>query len=202
MDHRERRSGLVDLLTEMWPSVTLAALDVGDVRVGPRVLVERKTVHDLVVSIRDGRLYRQLYALCGACPRPLLLIEGPTSLPAAGMSAASLRGVLLSVAVGYRVPMLRTTSVRESCIYLARLAEREQRRLVRSPQPPAERTGPLAVLAAVPGVGEERAAALLQHFGTVGRALDAPLEQLIAVPGIGPETARCIRRASTGGRDP
>ena len=103
----------MDLLVPLWPQVALGTLGIGDVHIGSRVIVERKTVPDLVQSVSDGRLFRQLYVLCGECPRPLLISEGSTPIPVAGLDAESLRGILLSIAVGYRVPMLRTMSTQE-----------------------------------------------------------------------------------------
>ena len=179
----------MDLLLPLWPGVAVGSLVVGDVRIGTRVIVERKTVHDLVQSIADGRLFRQLYALCGECSRPLLIIEGSTPLPAAGLDAESLRGILLSVAVGYRIPMLRSMGVQETAVYLARIAAREERRLGRVGSSRAEVVGPLSVLAAVPGVGEERAAALLRHFGTLKDVFAAAPSELREVPGVGPTVA-------------
>jgi Fanconi anemia group M protein len=201
VDHRERASGLVDQLARRWPSVAVGALVVGDVRIGPRILVERKTIEDFVASIRDRRLYRQLFAMCGECSRPLLVLEGPTPIPVAGLDPEALRGILLSVAIGYRVPMLRTLSVVETASYLAGVAVREERRLERSKYP-TKQPGPLSVLASVPGVGEERAAALLERFGDVATVLCAPASALRQVPGVGPHTARTIRRVAQGRRDP
>lgn len=200
IDHRERPSGLVDLLLPLWPQVAVGTLGVGDARIGPRVLVERKTVRDLVQSIADGRLFRQLHALCVECMRPLLVIEGSSPIPAAGVEAEALRGVLLSVAIGYRVPMLRTMSTQETAVYLARIAAREERRLARGAAHAGSPTGPLAILAAVPGVGEERAAALLARFGSVRGVFGAPAAALTEVPGIGPATAQAVERV--GGMAP
>jgi len=192
VDHRERPSGLVDLLLPLWPRIAVGTLGIGDVHVGPRVLIERKTVPDLVQSIADGRLFRQLYAMCGESARPLLVIEGSTPIPVAGLDAESLRGVLLSVAVGYRVPMLRTMSTQETAVCIARLAAHEERRLARDAHRRPQATGPLAVLASIPGVGEERAAALLARFGSVRQIFNTPRAALEEVPGIGPETARAV----------
>ena len=155
VDHRERASGLIEEVRDLWTPVGVATLPMGNVAIGTRVLIERKTVHDFVVSLRDDRLFRQLYALRGESARPLLIVEGADSLPAAGVGAEALRGVLLSVMVGYGIPMLRTRDTGETAVFVAHIARREQRRLCRAR--PKPKVGPLAVLAAIPGVGEERA---------------------------------------------
>ncbi len=59
VDANESRSGLAKLLAESWDYVRVRRLDVGDVAIGPNVLVERKTTDDFLASIGDGRLFRQ-----------------------------------------------------------------------------------------------------------------------------------------------
>ena len=192
VDHRERPSGLVDALLPLWPAVAVGMLTVGDVHIGRRVLVERKTIQDFVSSVSDGRFFRQLHAMCGESHRPLLVLEGSCSIPAAGLATEALRGILLSVAVGYRIPMLRTMDVHETAIYLARMAAQEERRLASGSVRRSAKAGPLSVLAAVPGVGEERAGALLSHFGNLRSVFTATPDDLRDVEGVGPHTARRI----------
>lgn len=50
-----------------------------------------------------------------------------------------------------------------------------------------------SALDAIPGVGGERKAAILKHFGSVKRVKEASVEDLCAVPGVGPKLARTIR---------
>jgi len=197
VDHRERASGLVDALQSRWPLVGVGTLDVGDVCVGARIRIERKTVHDLAASLGDGRLFRQLHALCRAVERPLLVVEGRDSWAVAGLRVASLRGLLLSVAVGYRIPMLRTLDVQETATWIALAATQEARRLARGVRP--RRVGPTAVLAAIPGVGDHRARLLLHDLGSVEQVFRASEARLQAVEGIGSETARRIRTTGEAG---
>ncbi|GMV42417.1 MAG: UvrABC system protein C [Myxococcales bacterium] len=51
----------------------------------------------------------------------------------------------------------------------------------------------------VPGIGDARKRALLQHFGSLKRLRAATPEQMAEVPGIGPELAAAIARALTVG---
>jgi DNA processing protein len=50
-------------------------------------------------------------------------------------------------------------------------------------------------LTMVPGIGPQNCRALLEHFGTAGRVLDAVPGSLSSVPGIGPKLARKIASA-------
>ncbi len=51
-----------------------------------------------------------------------------------------------------------------------------------------------SVLDEIPGVGEKRKQALLSHFGSAARLLQATAEQIAEVPGFGLKTARIIRQ--------
>src|SRR5437899_2593938 len=53
----------------------------------------------------------------------------------------------------------------------------------------------LVCLTMVPGVGPHTSRALLERFGTAGRALDASVADLCAVPKVGPKLAAQITRA-------
>lgn len=49
-----------------------------------------------------------------------------------------------------------------------------------------------SALDAIPGLGDTRKAALLQHFGSVAKLRGASLEEIVEVPGIGLTTARTV----------
>jgi len=63
VDDREGPSGLAARLAERWDDVRVARLLTGDIQVGARVLVERKTAADFLASLRDARIFRQLASL-------------------------------------------------------------------------------------------------------------------------------------------
>ncbi len=76
VDDREAAGGLVAEVAARWSPTFVGRLEIGDVEVGARVVVERKTVPDLVASLHDGRLFEQAAAMDRAWARPLLVVEG------------------------------------------------------------------------------------------------------------------------------
>ena len=54
----------------------------------------------------------------------------------------------------------------------------------------------------MPGLGEMRRKALLQHFGSLKRLSAATVEEITEVPGIGRRTAEAIVAALGGGSQP
>ena len=205
VDDRESASGLPEAVAALWTPTRVGRLAVGDVEVGPRVIVERKTVHDLVVSLRDGRLFRQAYALGSAAPRPLLIVEGEDGFAAAGVPPDSLRGLLLTLTIGYRIPLLRTGSTVETAVTIARIAEQEARRAARRGRPHPDRPSPeraaLAILGTIPGIGDEKARRLVETFGSVRSVAQASEEELTAAAGIGRRSAGRIHEALSGPAD-
>lgn len=78
VDSREP-SDVIDLLRRDWPALTVMALQSGDFSAPlptGLLLIERKTVSDLLGSIADGRLFTQAQALAQNARWPLLVIHG------------------------------------------------------------------------------------------------------------------------------
>ncbi|MEN8150439.1 MAG: ERCC4 domain-containing protein [Planctomycetota bacterium] len=201
VDDREGASRLPGAVAAAWANTLVGRLPVGDVQVGERILVERKTLRDFVSSLEDGRLFRQAHALNAACRRPLILLEGEDAFDLLGLSGEALRGVLLSLLVGYRIPVFRTDSVLDTAATVGRIARQEARRIARAA---ARRRGPtpgrkaLDVLGCVPGVGDLRARSLVDEFGSVRKIAQLTEEQLVQAKGIGPATAKNTARAMRG----
>lgn len=75
VDVREFRSALPSLLHGRGMVVVPCQLTVGDYVLTPDICVERKSVRDLISSLRNGRLYNQAETMLQHYKNPLLLIE-------------------------------------------------------------------------------------------------------------------------------
>jgi ERCC4-type nuclease len=183
--------------------LTFAHLEVGDYRVEDRMIFERKTLIDLAESIKDGRLFRQAWALATLAEplRGALILEGTgADLATSAMRREAIQGALITVTLFFGVPILRSMSGEETARLMAYAAgqartfacgalPRQGRR------PKGRRRAQLAVLQSLPGVGSARAERLLASFGSVESVITAGVAQLEAVPGVGRRTARAIRWA-------
>ncbi|WP_299080487.1 ERCC4 domain-containing protein [uncultured Paraglaciecola sp.] len=76
-DDRESTSGILGLLQDH-PQVALEIkrMAYGDYLINNWLIVERKQVKDLLVSIIDGRLFQQANRMCQSPYQSLLIIEG------------------------------------------------------------------------------------------------------------------------------
>ncbi|GKZ79635.1 hypothetical protein AnigIFM56816_003838 [Aspergillus niger] len=75
IDVREFRSALPSLLHGNNMIIVPCQLTVGDYILTPDICVERKSVRDLISSLRNGRLYNQAETMLQHYKNPLLLIE-------------------------------------------------------------------------------------------------------------------------------
>ncbi len=77
VDDRERNAAVLAALRHSpCARVRLERLDVGDYRVDDALLIERKTMLDLVASIKDGRLFAQGLGLANAPQASAIILEG------------------------------------------------------------------------------------------------------------------------------
>jgi ERCC4-type nuclease len=201
-DDRERASGVLACLKAR-PDVecVVERLAVADYRVEERVLVERKTIADFAASLVDGRLFAQAAKLVRQAERAVLILEGTGgALAMPGVSREALQGALIAIGVFHGIAVLRSADAEKTARLLVHLG-RQVRRFARGGlprpgyRPKGKRARQLFLLQGLPGVGPERAARLLERFGSVEAVVQAPPEALAEVEGIGEKTAARIRWA-------
>lgn len=202
-DDRELTGGVVDALRRQeGVSVDVQRLPLGDYLIDDTLLVERKTLPDLVASIKDGRLFRQGYRLAGSPCRNALILEGTSrDLADSEMRREAIQGALISLTLYLGIPLLRSRDPSETAQIM--LFAARQGRLAASGMPsrpggrrPRKKNRiQTRVLQGLPGVGAERARRLLERFGTLEAVTQADTRELASVRGIGPATAEAIRWA-------
>jgi len=203
VDDREMAGGKVPaaLAARGDAAVEIARLEVGDYRVEHRVVVERKTAADFAASLIDGRLFRQAAALALAPERAVLVLEGrDQDWRDTGVRREALQGALIAIGVFFGVAVLQSDDPEETArllVYLARQAQRAARGGLPRPgyRPKGKRARQLFLLQGLPGVGPERAARLLERFGSVQAIMAASADDLASVDGIGEKTAAKMRWA-------
>lgn len=196
----ERRSGIVEALRRDGVDVELSRLPVADYDVGNGVLVERKTVADLHLSIERGRLWRQLGMLRDACRLPYLFVEGP-DLRSGPIPPRAIRGACLA-AIGQGIAVVQTRDSCDSAIWRTLLAarasgvrrQRDRPAYAQRLSPPATQVRE-AMLAAVPGISVATARSLLAQFGSVASIVGAGPDAWLAVPGMGQKRVQALLSA-------
>ncbi|MCU0580085.1 MAG: helix-hairpin-helix domain-containing protein [Desulfobacterota bacterium] len=205
-DHRERDHDLLSLLREIDPEMEIAALPYGDYLINGEITVERKTAGDFLISIMDGRLFRQLSRLKKHCRRPLLLIEGDPYATDLSFDPRAIRGALLSTQVIWYIPVLFSKSREETRDIFLTIGRQEESGAslltVRGNYRPKRlQSKQLCLLQGLPHVGPKLARRLLDHFGSVIGVLNGTVDDLLMVEGLGRVSAQAIREILDEGFD-
>lgn len=200
VDYRERSSRVIHSLEQSGQAqLSFEQMKLGDYQTAGW-LFERKTLLDFAASVIDGRLFSQAYRLAESKQSCAIILEGTSQdLAAIRVHRNALQGAIVSLTLIYQLPILRSRGPEET----AQLLLFAGHQLCRSESDWAQRTGPrpkrlrklqLYVLEGLPGIGPQKAAALLDHFGTVRAAMTAPKKELCRIRGIHHLTAAKIER--------
>lgn len=207
-DDREAQGAVVEALGRRASvCLRLSRLPVGDYRIDDALLFERKTLPDLVASIKDGRLFAQGLRLAQAPLRAAIILEGRSrDLADSRMRREAIQGALVTLTLFLGIPLLRSLDPEETANLMLFAARQGQTyasgALPRKGQRPRGKAHVQShILQGLPGVGPERARRLLERFGTIEAVIAARADALASVPGIGKGTAQAIRWAVEEPRD-
>jgi Fanconi anemia group M protein len=197
VDYRERRSGIVELLSQALVEVEVKPLKQGDFIINHSITIERKTGKDFIISLMNGRLFRQASRLKRFAQIPILLLEGnpyPTDIP---IAPSALKGAIISLNTHFYLPIIYSRHLNDTVNILKLIGSQQTRYrsgvLRRSGSPPKDhRNRQLYLLQGLPEVGPILAKRLLNHFGSVNSILNASEMELTAVPGVGQGVANAI----------
>jgi len=201
VDDRERDKALLQCLMEReGVALTRERLSLGDYCVDGTVLFERKTAADFARSLIDGRLFSQASRLVQATERPAYILQGDgEEWRSTGVRREALQGALITLMLIFDLPVFRANDSEETARVLVYAGSQLMRlrtggdRVYRQTKAKRKTTRQRRVLQSLPGIGPERARALLERFGSVEACILASSAELSAVDGIGSKTAEAIR---------
>lgn len=175
---------------------------------GEMLIIERKTVSDLLSSIKDGRLFQQVTAIRAKSKWGYLMVTGAlthsldghviTENRTTGWRFDDVAGALLTVQeLGVSLIHCQSDSHYEDAII--RLARRD-RKATKPIEPRTQAhvlTDAEKILTSLPGIGLERAGLLLGEFGSAAYAIAwlTWLNTWAEISGIGDGTKNNVRRA-------
>ncbi len=202
VDHRELKSGVAAYLQDNTDAtIHFAQLPLGDYCIDDLFLFERKTLPDLLASIKDGRIFRQVCRLASSPYRSVIILEGSSSdILQSQMSREAIQGVLIQISIFLRIPVLRAKDAEETAKLILFTRNQSQKlsgevngtRHFPHKRPQAKHKTQLYILQGIPGIGPKRAQVLLDHFASVEAVFSASEEELLHVGGINRKTARTI----------
>ncbi len=184
-------------------------LDVSDyliVNKSYEVAIERKEINDFVNSIVDGRIFRQAHKLTSRYPLSFIFIIGDIKdiLEIRDIGVEPLIGAIISITIrnelGQIIPLFFRDEY-EMCLamkYIERKLIKGELKIV--PRISYREDYEIAMLMAIPGIGEEKAKRLIKHFKNLRNIANASITELMRVNGIGEKQAKRIYNIFRGYR--
>jgi DNA excision repair protein ERCC-4 len=198
IDEREKKSGIPDLLKKIGVKVEMKNLPIGDYIVASETVVERKSVHDFISSVFDGRLFDQCNRLKEHFEHPSIIIEGDIDeINQIAENPLVFYGAVSSVALDFKIPVLPTPNASNTAKLLVAMCARQGK--TKGPfLKKIRKSGnihhqQLSVLCSLPGVGEKLASRMLEKFGSPSNSFSASIVELSKIEGMGESRAQKIR---------
>ncbi|ALU11811.1 multidrug MFS transporter [Ignicoccus islandicus DSM 13165] len=205
VDIREKNSELPKLLLKNGIVITWEQLPVADYVISEKVAIERKTVRDLINSLKDGRLFDQAKRLKEAFERPFFLIEGDWRALKFSKAGHGVPSAIASLQYDFQIGVLYAPTVEDAARVIAFLTRREQEGNKRRVPVKVQGKPPLNKLEdwqrflvqCLPGIGPALAERLLSRFGSVRAVYNASEVELARVEGISESKAKEIVKILT-----
>ena len=195
MDSREANSAekIVKGLIERGANVKTQLLEKGDYILSDECAVERKTVNDFVYTLTRRYLFEQIFTLKEVYPKSLIVLEGylPIIYKYSNIQPSAIWGAMFNLAKN-GISLVNTSSYKETIDFLYTAARQEQIVEKRSPVVHAFKKcetlsdSQVYFIASLPGVGREKATAILDAYQTPMNALINVDDWSKAVHGLGP----------------
>ena len=198
IDFSEQRSGIINELTNLNKQIVceLCNLATGDYQIGDKIIVERKTLNDFLVSVKNGRIFQQAYRMAQTEMNGLIILEGDKSMvDSRGMSRRAIQGALIHLTVFIGIPVIRSQNIHETASLLIDILSQCQRQElprkkniisgIKGLRINKKQRQKLFLIQNLPGIGIKRGITLLRNFSTFENILNATPEDLVKVEGIG-----------------
>lgn len=204
IDYREQATGIIEILNKEYNNkidYSFCNLETGDYILEEKVIFERKTLPDLLQSIKDGRIFRQAYKMYNHNMNCVLILEGiKNDVRESNMKRETIQGALVHLSVFLGIPVLRSKNINETVklLYYAgkqlnnhKLGKKKKIYLQskKNHYYPDIFKEQVQLLQNLPGIGTTRAIKLIESFGSVREIVLADQKQLQKVNGIGKTTA-------------
>lgn len=181
-DVHEKNSLVIPSLNELQANVEVKSLKVGDYIVN-NTIIERKTISDFISSMISKRLIQQLLEL-QRYENKILILEG--KIDEQGFNPNAIRGMLLSIELELKIPIIFTQDSEETAKYLLVLAKKQDKAQgfsLHSKKGQTKREIQKYIIESFPGIGPKTSGKLLKKLSTIKNIINTPLEDLKKIIG-------------------
>jgi len=179
VDIHEKNSLVLANLIELGAETEIKHLEIGDYII-ENTIIERKTMQDFVSSMLSRRLLEQLKNMQQHDSR-LLIIEGKKKIEG-NIHPNAIKGMILSISLDFKIPVISTENERETAEYLFLLAKQQAKQKteisLHSRIPKTEKEQKKYIIESFQGIGPATAEKLLKKFGTIKNIINSSAEEL------------------------
>ena len=179
VDNRENNSLVISELISLNNKLELKQLEVADYLIG-NIAIERKTISDLISSMLNKRLFKQLENL-KQYENSLLIVENypALNLKETNLNENAIRGLILSVSLDYKIPIIFTKDEKDTALFLSLLAKRKKAEIsLRSKIPLTPQQQLQFILEGFPNIGPKTAKKLLENYKTIKSLMNTPEDEI------------------------
>ena len=179
VDNREKNSLVVSELISLNNDIEFKQLEIADYLVG-ETAIERKTISDFISSMLNKRLFLQLKGL-KQYEKSLLIIENYQSmdLSSTNLNENAIKGLILSISLEYKIPIIFTKNEKDTAIHLSLLAKKKKTEIsLRAKQKMTDSERLKFILEGFPGIGPKTAKKLLKNYKTLKQVINVKEEEL------------------------
>jgi len=179
VDIHEKNSFILANLIESGAETEVKSLEIGDYIIGD-IIIERKTMQDFISSMLSRRLLEQLKNMT-QYENKLLIIEGKNRNET-NINPNAIKGMILSISLGCKIPVISTENEKETADYLFLLAKQKAKQKaeisLHSRIPKTKSEQKKYILESFQGIGPLTAEKLLKKFGTIKNIISTNQEEL------------------------
>ncbi len=184
VDTREKQSLISANLLEKKANINFEKLEIGEYLIQDTI-IERKTFSDFISSTLNKRLQEQLINL-KKYPKHFLIIEGfyyNYKKQKANIHENAIRGMLLSVALDFQVPIIYTEDEEDTANFLILVAKKYERPNLEISSRPSKKIKSITeqkqfILEGFPGIGPKTSKNLIKELSSLQQIFNASTEQL------------------------
>ena len=184
VDHREKNSLVISELISLGIEIEFQQLEVADYIINSTA-IERKTISDLISSMINKRIFSQLESL-RQYENPLLIIENyqDLNLNETNLNENAIRGLLLSISLDYKIPIIFTKNSKETALFMSLLAKKKKSEIsLRSKIQMSNSQRLQFILEGFPSIGPKTARKLLEKYKTIKAIINAHEEEIKSLLG-------------------
>lgn len=184
-DIHEKNSLVLSELSKYQAKFEKKPLKIGDYLIG-NIAIERKTTSDLISSMINKRLISQLNQL-KKYKQQILIIEGNLQeiLDEDSNISKAVRGLLLSIIINHKIPIIFSKNHEDTAKYLVTLAKQQVKYKtpisLHSRIPKTLKEQKSYILESFPNIGPKKAEKLLKKFKTIKNIINSTEKELIEI---------------------